>query len=136
MATTPRNFTNRTGAARVETLVERGPGTHSHFYDPADGPITVDINQGGQAGAVISGPWRDRVAGRDVVIVACADQPGSLSIEESSDGSSVASSTPLGSLAADVTMGARAGITLAKYRVTFTPTWACKRVHVVTQPRP
>jgi hypothetical protein len=118
------------------SMIERGQGNDLNFHDPADGPILVDFHQGAWEGTPIVGPWRDTAANKDVVIVCSPDVAGQLTVEESSDGSTVSGVMVLGPLPASTTFGCRVSVTSPKYRMTFVPFQPAKRIHVATQLRP
>jgi hypothetical protein len=137
MAIIPRNFSDFRGAPSEQSLVPRAEHTRSHFCNYAVGGVHLDISRGGPRAVTIVGPWHDTVDGQEVVIVASAEQRGTLSIEESNedDPAEAESSLVLGILEHEP-QGARVQVTARKYRVTFTPSFPCSRVYIETQSRP
>lgn len=112
--------------------------THqTHFLDPSQGAILEDLNTGCAAGASITGPARVPVAGKDVVIVYSSAGPGTLTVQDSEDGSTWNDRQTFQVIAGDEPRGARFVFASGLYRVRFTAPsgFASSRVGVFSQSR-
>ena len=137
MTATTKTISNRKGATSTESQAQRsGMGTATHFLNSAEaGTIYTDIQGGCVAGATLTGPQRTRVAG-DLVIEASSTAAGTVTLEDSPDGTTWTACGTFTVLASDST-GFRTTPQAAFYRVKFTAgAIGASKVEVFSQARP
>lgn len=140
MTITLHTFPNSRDPNGVTALIEKDGGTLSHFLGPVtDGTIFNDINTGAFAGVAVYGPWRTVAPGQPVVAEVSASQPGTVYVQDSSDGvtasdTQAADQQPVAG--GSIVFGLRFTTTLVRYRLGFAPAVTGNRIRIDSQQRP
>jgi hypothetical protein len=121
---------------RVDTRHGDPITTHLSAGIPQAMPVSTNGTPTTYPQITVNGIPRGATVGRDVVLNCYASEPCTLTVEDSSNGTTWANSTSF-ELPAGVTMGVRFTPTLINYRVTATAPGgrSVRTVHVVSQLR-
>ena len=116
----------------------RSPMTHdTHFLATQQGGIQEDLLTGCLSGQTITGPTRTPTPGKDVVINFQATGHGTLTVQDSEDGTTWTNRQSFPVVGGDAVQGARFTFASGFYRVQFTASTqaAVSKVGVHSQSR-